>query len=93
MNSNALCPEYAVYDLIPPSIITVATFDDGLPDIAMASLNYTISLRVIWRNANRVNPIFAREFVNREPIRGPVVSYDFCDWTPSAEEFFENESG
>jgi hypothetical protein len=89
MNSNALCPEYAVYDLIPPSVITVATFDDGLSDIAMASLNYAISLGVIWRNANRVNPIFAREFVNR----GPVVSYDFCDWTPSAEEFFENESG
>jgi hypothetical protein len=65
MNSNALCPEYAVYDLIPLGVITVTTFDDGLPDIAMASLNYTISLGIIWQDANRVNPIFACELVTR----------------------------
>jgi hypothetical protein len=93
MNGNALCPKYTVYDLIPPSVITIATFDDGLLDIVMVSLNYTISLGIIWRDANRVNPIFVRKLINCEPIHGPVISYNLCDWSPSAKELLKYESG
>jgi hypothetical protein len=93
MYSYALCPEYAVDNLIPLGVITFATFDDGLPDIAVSSLDYTISLRVIGRNANWVDAIFSCEIIYCKLKHWPVICDDFGDWSPSAEELFENKRG
>jgi hypothetical protein len=85
MDSHAFCPEDRVNYLIPACVVTFTTFDDGLPDIAVSSFDYTVSLRVIWRNANRMNPILARKFIYCKPICRSVIGNDFSDWSPSAE--------
>ena len=56
-NRNMVGPKYGVRDGMPLRLISVGRFEEGLSDVKMTALYYSVSAGVVTRYANVINMV------------------------------------
>ena len=89
MDCNMFGPENGISGSAPLRLVTVNSFEEGLPNVKVRPLCYAVSAFVVTRNANVVQMVLLGKMCDCFDDRGSVIGNDFVKSTPTTDDVFK----